>query len=69
MLDRTFDPGFRMRLHRKDARIVEAAAAATGTPIPSFAVVAAQLQRAMDDGDGELDHSGLYVELERMMSG
>src|SRR5437868_3060592 len=68
MLDRTFDPGFRIRLHRKDARIVEEAAAATGTPIPSFAVVAAQLQRAVDDGDGELDHSGLYVELERMSS-
>jgi 2-hydroxy-3-oxopropionate reductase len=66
MLDRTFDPGFRIRLHRKDARIVEDAAAATGTPIPSFAVVASQLQRALDDGDGELDHSGLYVELERM---
>ena len=66
MLDRTFDPGFRIRLHRKDARIVEDAAAATGTPIPSFTVVAAQLQRALDDGDGELDHSGLYVELERM---
>jgi 2-hydroxy-3-oxopropionate reductase len=69
MLDRAFDPGFRIRLHRKDARIVEEAAAATGTPIPSFAVVAAQLQRALDDGDGELDHSGLYVELERMLSG
>ena len=69
MLDRAFDPGFRIRLHRKDARIVEDAAAATGTPIPSFAVVAAQLQRALDDGDGELDHSGLYVELERMPSG
>jgi len=67
MLDRAFDPGFRIRLHRKDARIVEDAAAATGTPIPSFAVVAAQLQRALDDGDGELDHSGLSVELERML--
>ena len=69
MLDRAFDPGFRIRLHRKDARIVEDAARTTGTPIPSFAVVAAQLQRALDDGDGELDHSGLYVELERMPSG
>jgi 2-hydroxy-3-oxopropionate reductase len=69
MLDRAFDAGFRIRLHRKDARIVEEAAHATGTPIPSFAVVAAQLQRALDDGDGELDHSGLYVELERMPSG
>jgi len=69
MLDRTFAPGFRIRLHRKDARIVEEAANATGTPIPSFEVVAAQLQRALDAGDGELDHSGLYVELERMLSG
>jgi 2-hydroxy-3-oxopropionate reductase len=69
MLDRAFDPGFRIRLHRKDARIVEDMAVGTGTPIPSFAVVAAQLQRALDEGDGELDHSGLYVELERMIAG
>ena len=34
MLDRSFSPGFRIRLHRKDARIVEEAAAATDTPIP-----------------------------------
>ncbi len=67
MLDRSFDPGFRIRLHRKDARIVEEAAAATGTPIPSFAVVADQLQRAVDDGDGELDHSAIFVELERTL--
>ena len=68
MLDRSFAPGFRIRLHRKDARIVEEAAAATGTPIPSFAVVAEQLQRAVDAGEGELDHSGLFVELERPTS-
>jgi len=68
MLDRAFDPGFRIRLHRKDARIVEEAAAATGTPIPAFAVVADQLQQAVDAGDGELDHSGLFVELERVAS-
>ena len=68
MLDRSFAPGFRIRLHRKDARIVEEAAAATGTPIPSFTVVAEQLQRAVDAGDGELDHSGLFVELERLTS-
>jgi 2-hydroxy-3-oxopropionate reductase len=65
MLDRTFDPGFRIRLHRKDARIVEAAAAETATPIPSFAVVTEQLQRAVEAGDGERDHSALYAELAR----
>jgi 2-hydroxy-3-oxopropionate reductase len=65
MLDRAFDPGFRIRLHRKDARIVEDAAAATASPIPAFAVVAGQLQRALDAGDGDRDHSGLFSELER----
>jgi 2-hydroxy-3-oxopropionate reductase len=65
MLDRVFDPGFRLRLHRKDARIVEAAAAETATPIPSFAVVTEQLQRAVEAGDGDRDHSALFAELER----
>jgi 2-hydroxy-3-oxopropionate reductase len=65
MLDRTFDPGFRIRLHRKDARIVEEAAVATGAPIPSFAAVTHQLQKAIEAGDGERDHSGLFTELER----
>jgi 2-hydroxy-3-oxopropionate reductase len=69
MLDRTFDPGFRIRLHRKDARIVEEAAVATATPVPAFAVVAAQLQDAVDAGEGELDHSGLFVTLERQIPG
>ncbi len=68
MLDRTFDPGFRIRLHRKDARIVEEAAAATATPIPSFTVVTEQLQKAVDAGDGDRDHSGLFAELEREAS-
>jgi 2-hydroxy-3-oxopropionate reductase len=68
MLDHAFDPGFRIRLHRKDARIVEEAAAATDTPIPAFAVVAGQLQEAVEEGDGELDHSGLFATLERQVS-
>ena len=65
MLDRAFDPGFRIRLHRKDARIVQAAAAATASPIPSFTAVTQQLQRALDAGDGDRDHSALYAELVR----
>jgi 2-hydroxy-3-oxopropionate reductase len=65
MLDRAFTPGFRIRLHRKDARIVQAAAAAVGAPIPSFEVVTEQLQRAIDAGDAEADHSALFAELAR----
>ena len=65
MLDRTFDPGFRIRLHRKDARIVNDAAAEIGSPVPAFAVVTDQLQRAIEAGDGERDHSALFAELQR----
>ncbi len=65
MLDGSFEPGFRIRLHRKDARIVEAAAASADSPIPAFARVLEQLQAAVDGGDGELDHSALFRQLDR----
>jgi 2-hydroxy-3-oxopropionate reductase len=61
MLDRTFEPGFRARLHAKDARIVLDAAREAGADVPSFAVVAAQLDRLVADGGGELDHAGLFT--------
>lgn len=65
MLDRSFEPGFRARLHRKDARIVLDAAQAAGSPIPAFQVVAAQLDRLVDDADrGDLDHSALFTLLD-----
>jgi hypothetical protein len=42
-----------------------AAADASGTPIPSFRAVAAQLDRLVDDaGGGELDHSALFTLLD-----
>ena len=65
MLDRAFEPGFRARLHRKDARIVLDAAQAAGSPIPAFQVVAAQLDRLVDEADrGDLDHSALFTLLD-----
>jgi len=65
MLDHAFEPGFRARLHRKDARIVMDAAQAAGSPIPAFQVVAAQLDRLVDDADrGDLDHSALFTLLD-----
>jgi 2-hydroxy-3-oxopropionate reductase len=65
MLDRAFEPGFRARLHRKDARIVLNAAEASGTPVPSFRAVAAQLDRLVDEvGRGDLDHAALFTLLD-----
>lgn len=64
MLDGAFDPGFRIRLHRKDAGIILETARELGAPIPSFEIVADALERAVEGGRGELDHSGLVIGLE-----
>ncbi len=64
MLDRAFDPGFRARLHRKDARIVLDTAKEVGAPVPAFEAVARQLDELVASGGGELDHSALFTLLE-----
>jgi 2-hydroxy-3-oxopropionate reductase len=64
MLDRAFEPGFRARLHRKDARIVLDTAKEVGAPVPSFEAVARQLDELVESGGGELDHSGLFTLLD-----
>jgi 2-hydroxy-3-oxopropionate reductase len=64
MLDRNFTPGFRARLHQKDARIVLDAAKGVDAPVPSFEAVAKQLDTLVDSGGGELDHSGLFTLLD-----
>jgi len=64
MLDRAFDPGFRARLHRKDARIVLDTAKEVGAPVPSFEAVARQLDELVESGGGELDHSALFTLLD-----
>lgn len=65
MLDRSYEPGFRVRLHDKDARIVLKSAADSGSPVPSFRVVAAQLAKLVEAGGGELDHSALRTLLDQ----
>jgi 2-hydroxy-3-oxopropionate reductase len=66
MLDRTFTPGFRSRLHLKDARIVLDTAERVGSAVPTFEVVADALRRLVDGGGGELDHSALFTLLEQV---
>ena len=64
MLDRSYEPGFRARLHAKDAEIVLRAAAESGTSVPSFNVVAGQLAKLVAAGGGDLDHSALRMLLD-----
>ena len=66
MLDRAFEPGFRIALHHKDLGIVTAAAREAGVVIPLGAIVAQLMASALANGDGGLDHSGLLRGVERL---
>ena len=66
MLERSFDPGFRIDLHHKDLGIVTSAAREAGVVIPLGAVVAQLMASARACGDGGLDHSGLFRTVERL---
>ena len=59
-----YDPGFRARLHRKDARIVLDTAKEVGAPVPAFEAVARQLDELVESGGGELDHSAMFTLLD-----
>jgi 2-hydroxy-3-oxopropionate reductase len=60
MVERAFDPGFRLRLHRKDLGLALQAAEHHGAALPGTRVVAAQMDDALARGWHELDHSALF---------
>lgn len=66
MLDRDFQPGFRLELHHKDMGIVTAAAREAGVAIPLGASVAQLVAATVQQGNGGLDHSGLFTVVEQL---
>ena len=66
MLDRRFDPGFRVDLHHKDLGIMLAAARDAGAVVPLGALVAQLMAALRAQGDGGLDHSALLRGVERL---
>ncbi|CAM3264894.1 2-hydroxy-3-oxopropionate reductase [Tsukamurella hominis] len=66
MLDREFEPGFRIELHHKDLGIVTAAAREAGVVAPLGGLVAQLMASARANGDGPLDHSALLRGVERL---
>jgi 2-hydroxy-3-oxopropionate reductase len=66
IIDRNFKPGFRVRLHRKDMNIVLQTGRELSVPLYGSAIVAAQMDALIAQGDQELDHSSLALLLERM---
>jgi len=66
MVKRTFEPGFRIRLHRKDLALALDAAKALELALPNTAATAQLMNTALALGDGDKDHSGLIRTLETL---
>jgi 2-hydroxy-3-oxopropionate reductase len=66
MIKRTFNPGFRIKLHQKDLSLALAGARALGVALPGTANAAQLMQACAANGMDELDHSALVRALELM---
>ena len=59
MIKRTFDPGFRIRLHQKDLGLALQGARELGVALPQTATAQELMQACAANGMAELDHSAL----------
>ena len=66
MLDNVFKPGFKVKLHQKDMRIVMEDAGKLGLGLPAAALVTQHLNALMGAGDAELDSAAIIKAVERM---
>ena len=66
MVKRTFDPGFRIRLHQKDLGLALQGARELGVALPQTAGAAQLMQVCAANGMADLDHSALVKALELM---
>ena len=66
MIKRTFEPGFRIRLHQKDLGLALQGARELGVALPQTAGAAQLMQACAANGMADLDHSALVKALELM---
>lgn len=66
MVQRTFNPGFRIALHQKDLGLALQGARELGVSLPQTASAAQLMQACAANGMGNLDHSALVRALELM---
>jgi 2-hydroxy-3-oxopropionate reductase len=59
MIDRTFNPGFKARLHRKDMNIAANAGDEHGVDLAATKLVRERFDQLIARGDGDRDHSAL----------
>jgi 2-hydroxy-3-oxopropionate reductase len=66
MLNGTFNPGFRIRLHQKDLNLALGAAKDLQLSLPNTAIAQQMFASCMAHGGGELDHSAMILAIEGM---
>ena len=66
MVERTFDPGFRIRLHQKDLNLALQSGRELGVPLPNTASAQQLLSACVAMGGADWDHSALVRALERL---
>lgn len=66
VMDRKFEPGFRIDLHIKDLQNVMDTAHSVGVPLPLSAAVMEMMQAMRVDGKGGQDHGGLIQHYEKL---
>ena len=66
MLDNSYQPGFKTKLHQKDLNIVMQTAKELGLALPAASLVMQHLNALMGMGDAELDSAAVMKVVERM---
>ena len=66
VVDRNFQPGFKIKLHDKDIKNALATAAGLRTPLPLTGLIEQILSASIADGKGELDHSAIIQFTEKL---
>ena len=66
MLDRTFDPGFRIGLHQKDLNLALATGREINAPLPNTATAQELFTSCAAHGLKDSDHSAMVQALESM---
>jgi 2-hydroxy-3-oxopropionate reductase len=66
MIQRTFNPGFRIRLHQKDLNLALQAARSMGLSLPNTATAQELFNAVAAQGGSDLDHSAMVLALEKL---
>jgi 2-hydroxy-3-oxopropionate reductase len=65
IIERNFKPGFKIKLHNKDMNLALQAGKEYELDLKGSAEVAATMKSALEKGHGELDHSGIVLQIEQ----